>query len=84
MRLLCAGGHVTDRELRLRQRIDTLTDERDRYRAQWERAAAARDSAKRSLAMAKKSRELWRTRYFALRRMAYTHTGAGRFRKLAA
>ena len=45
---------MTDRELRLRERIDVLTDERDQYRERYE---AARERGVR-----------WRIRFVAMRK----------------
>jgi hypothetical protein len=77
------GGCVTDRETRLRQRIDVLTDERDRARWLYERAALSRDRAQRALYAARAARQLWRRRYYDLRRMSERHEASGRFRSAA-
>jgi hypothetical protein len=46
---------VTDRETRLRERIDVLTDERDKYREQ-------RDRLHSRLSWMRQSRNTWRAR----------------------
>jgi len=57
---------VTDRELRLRQRIDQLVDQRDHALEQLARVRRQRDSWRWRCYMLRKQATLWRLR--ALRR----------------
>lgn len=50
---------MTQREHRLRQRIDQLTDQRDHAQARWREAAAARDRLQRDLDYQRRRAELW-------------------------
>lgn len=53
-------------ETRLRVRIDALLDERERLRADLERARRSRDRHGKSLYEARLARDRWRQRYSAL------------------
>jgi uncharacterized coiled-coil DUF342 family protein len=53
---------VTSRELRLRRRIDKLTDERDAARAKLEQCRQRRDKLRERARTLDRSLELWRLR----------------------
>ena len=54
---------MTDRETRLRARIDALLDERDKLRDQLEKARAAAALHRRKKYEAQNKADLWRRRY---------------------
>ena len=62
---------MTDRETRLRQRIDQLTDERDTARVRAQRFASR-------LYSAKASRDMWRQRALTLWRLHNGHLSSNR------
>ena len=51
---------MTDRELRLRTRIDQLSDERDLYRERWEAARGRGVRWRIRLVAMRKSRDKWK------------------------
>jgi phage shock protein A len=67
-------GTVTPREQRLRERIDTLTQERDHARDAHDHARRKLHATQKTLRDARRQRDQWRARYQATARIREWNT----------